>query len=415
MVTRASNSKGEVPPDEGASTEPSTITPSLLLATARALASRLDREAGAVVQLAAIPMRGSSATNYGGYLYIQLRDPSVSNVTISGKLPDNLQGKVEWDQETVFSGVVEYEARRGGIEPQFRIGSIKGLGAARRLNKEDLRTKWKAEIERPKVDPEVALAGPKPMIGIVAPSTGVALQDIRAQLLEGEPEVDLQVREASMTTPEAVVQAVRETALNVDLLVLTRGGGQGLDDLDTDALIQAVVQSPVPTVVAVGHAIDNLVLEDVACKSFPTPTAFGAWLHAALGRKRAKALDEAKAKEVKEQGGLAKTNAELVTANQKLTETVKALTQDADARSKAQAQVMADNRSLTAMVTTLSQDVVAKSQEMSRMQAQMVQLSAVQPSADVERLRTTVFWLKVGVAGLSVGLGITVVLLALGV
>ena len=415
MVTRASNSKGEVPPDEGASTEPSTITPSLLLATARALASRLDREAGAVVQLAAIPMRGSSATNYGGYLYIQLRDPSVSNVTISGKLPDNLQGKVEWDQETVFSGVVEYEARRGGIEPQFRIGSIKGLGTARRLNKEDLRTKWKAEIERPKVDPETALAGPKPRVGVVAPSTGVALQDIRAQLLDGEPEVDLQVREVSMASPEAVAQAVSETGPFVDLLVLTRGGGQGVDDLDASVLIQALVQSPVPTIVAVGHAVDNLVLEDVACKSFPTPTAFGAWLHAALGRKRAQILDEAKAKEVKEQGGLAKTNAELVVANQKLTETVKVLSQDAEARQKVQAQVLADNKSLTAMVTSLSQDMVAKSQEMNRLQAQVVQLSAARPSADVESLRTIVFWLKVGVAGLAVGLVIAILLVVAGV
>ena len=42
-------------------------------------------------------------------------------------------------------------------------------------------------------------------------------------------------------------------------IALTRGGGQTVQDLDHDDLISAVASSPVPVLVALGHATDDLV------------------------------------------------------------------------------------------------------------------------------------------------------------
>jgi exodeoxyribonuclease VII large subunit len=75
-------------------------------------------------------------------------------------------------------------------------------------------------------------------------------------------------------------------------VVLTRGG-QGVQDLDTDELIGAVAAAAVPVAVALGHATDDLVLNRVADVSFPTPTAFGAWLRGVVDEKRDRARQAA--------------------------------------------------------------------------------------------------------------------------
>lgn len=135
--------------------------------------------------LRAVPQRGSSAQEYGGYLYVALEDPAVPGARVTGRLPGGLAAQVEWGTETPFSGTVDYQANRGGIELQFVVGGIAGSagkGGADRPKKEGLRARWKAEVERVKVDPETALAveGRRPKVGVIAPATGVALQDVRA-------------------------------------------------------------------------------------------------------------------------------------------------------------------------------------------------------------------------------------------
>jgi exodeoxyribonuclease VII large subunit len=82
-----------------------------------------------------------------------------------------------------------------------------------------------------------------------------------------------------------VVKALRQIA-GARAVLITRGGGEGVQALDDDELIGAVVRSPVPVAVALGHATDDLVLGRVADASFPTPTAFGAWLRSLLVRRR---------------------------------------------------------------------------------------------------------------------------------
>ncbi|HYT88063.1 MAG TPA: hypothetical protein VEL76_05035 [Gemmataceae bacterium] len=43
---------------------------------------------------------------------------------------------------------------------------------------------------------------------------------------------------------------------------------------------------PLPVLVALGHATDDLVVARVADASFPTPTALGAWLRQTVEAKR---------------------------------------------------------------------------------------------------------------------------------
>jgi exodeoxyribonuclease VII large subunit len=120
----------------------------------------------------------------------------------------------------------------------------------------------------------------------VAVITGVglvAVDDIRAQLREAEAE--LRVVRVSMHEPAAVAQALRQ-ATDAQAVALTRGGGQTVHDLDDEGLIEAVAGSPVPVLVALGHATEDLVVVRVADLSFPTPTGIGRWLRDTIEHKR---------------------------------------------------------------------------------------------------------------------------------
>jgi exodeoxyribonuclease VII large subunit len=114
------------------------------------------------------------------------------------------------------------------------------------------------------------------------------VDDIRAQLREAEADLDLQVVRVSMHRPEEVARAVRQ-AEGAQAVALTRGGGQTVHDLDDDPLIGAVAGSPVPVLVALGHATDDLVVARVADAAFPTPTALGSWLRQMIEQKRVEA------------------------------------------------------------------------------------------------------------------------------
>jgi hypothetical protein len=275
---------------------PPAYTPSLLMQGVATELARRDPKSSRVISLRAIPQQKRTDV-FGGYLFITLKDPH-STTAIEGRLPKDLAGRVEWGHEHIFSGMVQYDFFNDRVSVQFLIGGIEGTGPARKHTKEELLVRWNAAIQRPKADPEGALIRDRPKIAVVTATTTTAMDDIRAQLRDMEAAVELQVHSIAMTRPDEVADAVRRAAPQADLLVITRGGGTAVEDLDADELIQSIVDSPVPAVVAVGHAGDVLVLGRVAARAFSTPTEFGSWLREALLRRQARAVEAARAQDV---------------------------------------------------------------------------------------------------------------------
>lgn len=109
-----------------------------------------------------------------------------------------------------------------------------------------------------------------------------------------------------MTDPGAVAEAIREAAAAADLVLVTRGGGEGIERLDNEQVLLAAGSCPVPIVVACGHADDYLLLERVADRAFPTPTAAGAWLRTVLRERQAERVRAQEAQQVAQAGTLAK-------------------------------------------------------------------------------------------------------------
>jgi hypothetical protein len=263
------------------------------------MASRVNRLQEAEIRpirVRGIPVRPNAPKVYAdGQVYSgSVKDPRTRAI-IDARYPSGLLDQVEWGTEAVIVGTVVYRLDpQGVIRPLLKVDSVEQVSSGVKVaSKADLLDRWGAAITRAKRDAAASLAVDRPVVAVVTGGGSVALDDVLAQLGSVTDEVELRRVDVPMTAPEAVANAVRGLA-DVHLVVITRGGGTAVHDLDHEALLEAVAGAAIPVAVAAGHETDRLILGRVADVSFPTPTAFGAWLRIQLeNRRQVKAQEEA--------------------------------------------------------------------------------------------------------------------------
>jgi exodeoxyribonuclease VII large subunit len=154
-------------------------------------------------------------------------------------------------------------AGEGALMEQF-------LRLKARLDAEGL---FAAERKRP-------LPGFPRRIGVVTSLAAAALHDVVTALRRRAPHVEVVVYPAPVQGAEApplLVRAITEAGRRgeVDVLIVCRGGGS-LEDLwafNDEAVVRAIVASPVPVVCGVGHETDFTLADFAADLRAPTPTA----------------------------------------------------------------------------------------------------------------------------------------------
>lgn len=121
-------------------------------------------------------------------------------------------------------------------------------------------------------------------IGLVTSLGAAALHDVATGLRRRTPHIPVIVAPAAVQGPGAPEELIRSLQAlvvprsdmpSVDLILLVRGGGS-IEDLwafNDEALAHAVVASPVPVVVGVGHETDFTIADFCADLRAPTPTA----------------------------------------------------------------------------------------------------------------------------------------------
>jgi exodeoxyribonuclease VII large subunit len=117
-------------------------------------------------------------------------------------------------------------------------------------------------------------------VAVITSPTGAALQDILQITGRRSPNLDLIILPAVVQGPDAArsvalrIQEVNEFLL-ADVMIVGRGGGS-IEDLlpfSEDCVIEAIYQSDIPVISAVGHEIDWALSDFVADLRAPTPSA----------------------------------------------------------------------------------------------------------------------------------------------
>ncbi len=117
-------------------------------------------------------------------------------------------------------------------------------------------------------------------LGVVTSATGAALQDILNVLNRRAPSLDILVlptvvqgENSAISIANRIMQA--NSLLLCDVLIVGRGGGS-LEDLlpfSEDIVLEAMHESEIPIISAVGHEIDWALSDYVADLRAPTPSA----------------------------------------------------------------------------------------------------------------------------------------------
>lgn len=116
-------------------------------------------------------------------------------------------------------------------------------------------------------------------IGVVASLEGAVIQDVLQTIKRRFPYVNIFIYPSLVQGNEAKYQIVKgiETlnALNIDLIILARGGGS-FEDLwafNEEIVARAIFSSKVPIITGIGHETDFTIADFVADKRAHTPSA----------------------------------------------------------------------------------------------------------------------------------------------
>lgn len=163
-----------------------------------------------------------------------------------------------------------------GIDPVFTVGKLAAERerVLRKLAAEGV-LRCNAELEIPAVPLRV---------GLVSSGGSAAYRDFVHELeVSGHDfrvaHVDVRVQGAG--SPRRIAYALRRLAgLDVDVIVLVRGGGARSDlaSFDAEVVARAVTEMSVPVLTGIGHEVDRTVADDVAHTCCKTPTAAAALL-----------------------------------------------------------------------------------------------------------------------------------------
>jgi exodeoxyribonuclease VII large subunit len=226
-----------------------------------------------------------SQVNYrpgAGIMYMRLKD-SDEDMSVSihcyRNLFDTFQG-LEANAKIKVKVRLSYWAKNGSIS--FLVSDVEKVGVGDLLAKlEALKEKLAKEglfdPERKKPLPFL----PK-KVGVICGRNSDAEKDVVQNAKRRWPSVQFVIKEVAVASASAVKEVSAalkelETAKDIDVIVITRGGGSFEDLLpfSDESLLRLVASCKTPIVSAIGHEKDSPILDLVADYRASTPTDAG--------------------------------------------------------------------------------------------------------------------------------------------
>jgi exodeoxyribonuclease VII large subunit len=220
---------------------------------------------------------GWKGAHSSGHAYFSLKDDqAVINAVCWKGVLGKLQHKPEEGLEVIATGRIsayngKYQLVVEHVEPAG-VGALMALLEKRRKQFE-AEGLFKAERKKP-------LPFLPRTIGVITSPTGAVIRDILHRLGDRFPvhvivwPVAVQGEGAKEQIAEAI-NGFNALATKPDLLIVARGGGS-IEDLwafNEEIVVRAAASSAIPLISAVGHETDTTLIDYVADRRAPTPTA----------------------------------------------------------------------------------------------------------------------------------------------
>ena len=214
-----------------------------------------------------------------GHMYFTLKDDEAEIRCVMFKGNNQfMRFKPKNGMKVLLNGKVTVYAPRGQYQLMVTRLEPAGLGTlflAFEALKKELATEGLFAVEFKKPLPKIPTT-----IGLITSKTGAAVQDILQIIRRRAPYVELVLRSTLVQGDEAaadIVKALQEMdkSGNVDLIILSRGGGS-LEDLwpfNEEKVARAIFNCKTPIISAVGHETDVTIADMVTDLRAPTPSA----------------------------------------------------------------------------------------------------------------------------------------------
>ena len=213
-----------------------------------------------------------------GHWYFTLKD---SQAAIDAALFRSAQYSTAMPKNGDFviaKGSLSYYTKNGRLSFVIRAMRIKGEGALLEMiekRKDFYRSLGYFDEDRKKALPEEIRR-----LGVITSATGAAVRDILNITRRRAPGMDIIIFPCLVQGEEAAAEiAMRIRQANAfmaaDVLIVGRGGGstEDLSPFSEPAVIEAIHESAIPVISAVGHEIDWPISDFVADRRAPTPSA----------------------------------------------------------------------------------------------------------------------------------------------
>lgn len=219
--------------------------------------------------------------HYTGHLYFTLKDGEALIKCVMFKTYTSyLKFEPEDGMSVLILGTVAVYERDGVYQIYAKGMEVDGLGAlhvAYEQLKQKLESNGMFDEKNKKKIPVLPKA-----IGVVTSKTGSVIRDIINVTTRRFPKVNIKIYPAAVQgegAAETIVKGIEyfNSAKNVDTIIIARGGGS-LEDLwpfNEEITANAIFNSKIPIISAVGHETDFTIADFVADLRAPTPSAAG--------------------------------------------------------------------------------------------------------------------------------------------
>ena len=215
-----------------------------------------------------------------GHLYFSLKDINGTNIkSIIWKSKNIDKSKIEQGQKVTIEGKLDYYNNGGNVnlivEKLIIEEDMGTLFKKYEHIKEDFTKKGYFNIERKRVLPKII----KNII-IITSANGAAIQDFLYTLNNNHSNIKYEIIDVivqGIDCPGNICSVLNNMQMTTtDLIIITRGGGsfEDLFGFSQPELIESVYKFKydIPILSAIGHMVDNPLLDLVADISTPTPS-----------------------------------------------------------------------------------------------------------------------------------------------